>query len=221
MEEKPSFCREHPNLDQIWSVLLTDCNRWKQFSPKWGQLLQKKGQNPKPEPKPQVCLLICLWLPIQPCTIPSTSQGLLSPPLPRGQHYNGFLALWYLKHAQRFLRNRYCYIFIARFSPQGPRGVFISLHSLGQEGAKNNQSKFGGAGAGHGWSLWIPPSSGYSVIFWLIMDVELPLPFPPKHPLPVSFSLAEVGVTSRSRDSVRYDSACLHTSWNPIQNGIN
>lgn len=139
------------------------------------------SQNPKSEPKPQVCLLICLWLPIQPCTIPSTSQGLLSPPLPRGQHYSGFLALWYLKHAQRFLRNRYCYIFIARFSPQGPRGVFISLHSLGQEGAKNNQSKFGGAGAGHGWSLWIPPSSGYSVIFWLIMDVELPLPFPPKH----------------------------------------
>lgn len=44
------------------------------------------------------------------------------------------------------------------------------------------------------------------------LDVELPLPFPLKHPLLISFFLEEVGITSRSRDSVRYDSACLHTS---------
>lgn len=51
------------------------------------------------------------------------------------------------------------------------------------------------------------------------LDVELPLPFSPKHPPLISFFLKEVGITSRSRDSVRYDSARLHTSWNPIQHG--
>lgn len=125
MEEKPSFCRKHPILDQIRSV-------WAQIK----KILPEKGTSPAKRVRTQSLpsglspdLLLAFHLALY------NSFCLSGPPFPT--FTQGTTLQWVscslifetrseIPQVEAGERNHYCYIFIARFSLQGPGGILKS-----------------------------------------------------------------------------------------------